>query len=230
VFSRPFDDFASQRNWALRNLPFGSDWLLVVDADEIVPPALAVEIQALRPEEDDEIAAYELRFRVYFEGVWIRRSSLYPTWITRLFKHKLVEYEPREVNAHPRVEGKVGRLWNDLVHWNKKTIGDYIAKHNQYTTFEAREYLKDRLSGRGISPRRLLWGSSAERRREMKCLAIRLPARPLLKFLYAFVVRGGVLDGKAGFHYCLLLGINEFFVSLKLRELCREGEELRKSQ
>lgn len=219
VFFRSFDSFSAQRNWAMRRLPFGSPWLLVLDADEIVPPELAAEISALEPAPG--LDAYRLRFRVIYEGVWIRRSSLYPTWITRLLRHEAVEYESREVNAHPRVRGGIGRLRHDLLHWNRKGVHDFLVKHNQYTTFEAREYLRDVRAGGGISLRTLLRGPAASRRREMKRVAMRLPGRALLKFLYVFLLRGGVLDGPPGWRYCLLLAMNEFCVGLKLRELTR---------
>ena len=94
-----------------------------------------------------------------------------------------------------------------------------MDKHNRYASAEAREAVRLLESGGGLDWAGLLAREPTRRRRALKALSIRLPLRPLLRFLYMYVLRRGFLDGRAGLTYCRLLAIYEYLIVLKTREL-----------
>jgi len=216
----------TQRNWALDTLPFRNEWVFVLDADEYMEDALKAEVARLVLTNDPEKDGYWLRFRLIFMGKWIRRSSMYPSWSLRLFRHKVVRYEVRSVNSHPRVApGREGFLEGHVVNYDRKGFAFYLQRLDEFSTLEAIAY-EEVLSG-NISRTQVpgkLFGTRAERRRWLKNLFIRLPMRPLVVFTYLYVVRGGLLEGRAGFDYCFMKSIQEWMVNVKRREV-----ELRRS-
>jgi hypothetical protein len=161
--------------------------------------------------------AYRVRFKTIFMGRWIRHSSLYPTWVVRLFRPDALRYE-REVNLRYVVDGAVGHLQEHFVHHAfSKGLHDWIAKHNRYSSIEAQENLES--ISRPWAWRGMLSRDAAERRGALKELSFRLPCRPSLRFLYTYVFRGGFLDGHPGLVYCRLMATYEYLIVLKLRAL-----------
>ena len=217
VYVHPFDNFSAQRNWALQNAEFRHDWVLVLDADERIPPDLAEEVRGGVGHAPSGVAGFEMRRKVYFLGGWLKNAGQFNGfWFLRLFRYRAARYEERSVNEYPLVNGDVWRLNGALLHDNRKGITDLLAKFNRYATLEAEETLRLR---RGAAPTDLparLMGSPAERRRWLKHLSMRLPFRGLVKFLYLYVWRRGFLDGLPGFFYCALLSSVEFLISLKV--------------
>ncbi len=217
VWQHPFENFASQRNWGLNNLPWSNEWILVLDADEEVSPELKDEMTELLaggPAHD----GYFVKFRFIFFGKWLRHASCYPVWIMRLFRRSRARHR-RSVNEYVDIDGTVGRLENDLLHCNHSGLDAWIDKHNKYSGAEAIEYIKvqDRT---GAPPS---WSQGADKayvmRRKLKRIFFRMPFRPLLRFLYMYIWRRGFMDGRTGFDYCLLKAIQEFHISCKIREI-----------
>ena len=93
-----------------------------------------------------------------------------------------------------------------------------MEKYNRYASAEAREAVRLLATGGGLDWAGLLAREPTRRRRALKALSIRLPFRPLLRFLYMYVLRRGFLDGRAGLTYCRLLAIYEYLIVLKTRE------------
>jgi len=213
-----------KKNWSLANLPFRNEWVLIVDADERVPPELAREIQesVRRPDGPD---GYYLNRRLIFFGRWIRHCGWYPSWNLRLFRHRLGRYETagagapnagdNEVHEHVLLQGTAGYLRHDLLHHDYKSLFHYLERHNRYSDWDARVYRELRLQPLFAADR--LEGP-LRRKRFLKRLWVRLPFRPLLFFLYMYVLRAGFLDGRAGLHFCLLAAIQQYHIGLKLRE------------
>lgn len=223
LYSRACDraGLVGQRNWALDNIAFRNEWVLILDADEQMEPSLKKEIAAVVEKDDGERDGYWCRFKLIFMGRWIRRSSMYPSWSLRLFRHRLVRYERRDVNSHPLVKpGREGYLQEHLVNEDRRGFSYYLRRLDEFSTLEARAYDK-RL--RSVEQEVLLGGrllgSRAERRRYLKNLFIRLPCRPLVLFMYLYVVRLGVLDGRPGFDYALFKAVAEWATTVKLKEL-----------
>ena len=193
-----------KKNWALATLPFRNEWVLIVDADERVPPELSQEIQACL-EQPNGPDGYYLNRRLIFQGRWIRHAGWYPSWNLRLFRHRLGRYErlavdspstgDNEVHEHVVLDGTAGYLQNDLLHHDYKGLFHYLERHNRYSDWDAGVYLE--LRRQPLFQRDPLHGA-VRRKRMLKRLWVRLPLRPLLRFLYMYLLRAGFLDGVAG--------------------------------
>lgn len=216
-YQRKFDNFASQRSYGLNEIHFDNRWVLFVDADERATPELLHEISQQLSESDDETCLFRLRRKDFFMGRWIKRSSGYPTWFGRLVRRGCVRVE-REVNEEYVTDGKVGFLFHHLEHYPfAKGLSHWLDKHNRYSSMEA-----GLLYGQGINRVGLasyFHRDPAERRRAIKNLVYRMPFRPILMFVALYVLRGGMLDGRAGLTFCLLRSYYEFMIDSKVREL-----------
>lgn len=228
VFQHPFSDYAAQREWALRSLPYPTDWMLFLDADELVTDELKREIIDTL-ERNPAVSGYYLKRRVYWMGTWLRHGGMYPTWLLRLVRHRYAQCHPRAVNEHLEVEGETAYLEHDLLHVDLKPLSDWVAKHNRYSTSEAEEQLKIEVD---LGERTALrpWGGPLERKRWLRRTVWdgMLPPllRPFLYFVYAYVVRLGFLDGRSGLIYHTLQGLAFWFVAgTKYRMLKESGSE-----
>ncbi len=213
-----------KRQWALDTHPFRNDWILLLDADEILQDGIKDEIAAAIV--SDAADGYWLKFQLHFLGRPLRHGG-FDLWKLFLFRRGLGHYERRirgqqtaamsdiEVHEHVVVDGRVQRLHSPVRHENWNSLYRYIAKHNEYSDWEARVYLEG--DGGEVVPR--LFGSQSERRRWLKKRLVRLPGFPLLTFLYHYVLRRGFLDGRPGFIYCTLKGIQRFHSKAKWYEL-----------
>ena len=222
VVQHEFQYPAQQKNWAMANLPFRHDWLLMLDADEVVPPSLRDEIVGVVSEDGRGFDGFRMRYRLMFYGKWIRHCGWYPVWILRLVRRSKARWEDRRVDEHIVLDGRTGYLQEDLVHESLRDMAFWIAKHNVYSTRNAFEYQKilrrDAVSG--VRPR--LFGNQAERKRFIKeRIWPYLPARGLIFFLYLYVIRRGFLDGRQGFLFCAMHGIFQYFIAVKLWEAKR---------
>lgn len=217
-----------KKNWSLDELPFSNEWILIVDCDERITPALWEEMAALIKQ--DECNGYYLNRRVYFLGKWIRHGGKYPDWNLRFFKHKQGRYEnlnldyipnsgDNEVHEHVILQGKVGYLKNDMDHIDFRDIYQWLARHNRYSNWEAGFY-NQLLNGKlndGIQPNPFKTGP--ERTRFLRMVWARLWFKPLLRFLIFYVLRLGFLDGQPGYIYARLLSQYEYQIWVKFYEL-----------
>ncbi len=217
VVQRVFDNWAAHQNWAVENIGFRHSWVYYSDADEIIPPELRDEMLAVISSAAPDMAGYRLRYKNYFNGRWLKHCGIYPAWILRLFRPERVRWE-RSVNPVPKINGREGRLRNHFEHYSfAKGLSAWFEKHNGYSSGEAEEGLKA-LGNSRVPMGGLVSRDPAERRRALKELSFGMPCRPLLRFLYMYVVRLGFLDGAPGFHYCCLLSIYEYMIVLKMKE------------
>ena len=223
VFQRRFDNERNQRAASLE-IPFRHPWVFNPDADEITPPELRDEILRVAADPNRPEAAFRVRFKTMFLGTWIKHSSLYPTWVVRLLRPEAVRFE-REINLRYVIHGAEGRLENHLLHYSfNNGMTAWLEKHNRYSSAEAREMLA--AAEKDFNPRELLRRDPVARRRAIKELSFRLPARPTLRFLYSYFFRLGFLDGGAGYHYCRLAAAYEHMISLKALEFRRRQQLL----
>src|SRR5437867_864504 len=176
-----------KKNWALENLPFKHEWVLILDGDEVVP--LEAEEEIAKAIVDPAMAGYWINRRFNFLGQWLRHAY-YPNWNLRLFRHSLGRYErltaaatdsgDNEVHEHVVVKGPTSRLQCEIDHYAFPSIEVFVEKHNRYSNWEARVAAEELLP---ISPGRL-GDALVERRRRLKLLGRHLPFRPLLRFLH----------------------------------------------
>ncbi|MEO6982405.1 MAG: glycosyltransferase family 2 protein [Edaphobacter sp.] len=218
VHQRLFDDYATHRNAALTTLPFKHPWLFILDADERPTPDLSAEMQRIVLSTPGEISGYRLRRRDFLFGTWLKHAQISPFYI-RLVRPKRARYT-RSINEVLEVEDTVADLSYPLDHYPfSKGIAHWIQKHNLYSTMEAE--LIDKQQGlQSPSLKTALCDPNFHNRRlHQKAIFYRLPARPLIKWLYMVFFRGAILDGAAGLAYATLQSIYEYFIVLKTREL-----------
>jgi cellulose synthase/poly-beta-1,6-N-acetylglucosamine synthase-like glycosyltransferase len=217
IFSRSFDNEKNQREEGIR-LPFKYSWVYNPDADEVTPVDLSQEMKRI-VESNPVENAFRVRFRNMFMNKWVKRSSLYPTMVVRLFRPECLSFE-RSVNLTYIVQGKTGLLKGHFDHYSfNNGMTFWFDKHNRYSQKEAEDCIKHLAEG-NVDFRGLFgFAGPVARRRALKELSFRLPFRPFLRFCYMFFLRFGFLDGVAGFHYCLLLAIYEYMIVLKMREI-----------
>ena len=225
VVQHPFESYSRQKNWALDTLPFRNPWVLIVDADERVTPELKCEMETVLPNAD--CAGYYLNRRVIFLGRWIRHAGWYPNWNLRLFRHQLGRYDGREVHEHVVLDGPAGYLRNDLLHLDRRGLEAFVARHNRYSTLEAAARFKAESDApdRARLPVSLLASPVQRKRFVRERVWPRVPAKPLVLFVYMYLLRRGFLDGRAGLALCVFHAFQEFMVGLKLAELRRLSSE-----
>jgi glycosyltransferase involved in cell wall biosynthesis len=224
VVQRSFDNWSAHQNWAVQSIEFRHPWVLYLDADERCPPELRDEMLARALTEVPE-SAFRIRRKDFYMGKWLRHAQLYPSWFIRLFRPHKIHYE-RLVNPVAVVDGPVGSLDPHLLHYPfSHGVTHWIARHNNYSDFEARELFKVR-SGAVVASANLLSSDPNDRRRALKDLFFRLPARPLIKFMYYYIWRRGYLDGRPGLTYSTLQAIYEYMIDCKYHELRRRARGL----
>jgi glycosyltransferase involved in cell wall biosynthesis len=218
VVQRIFDSFAGQRNFAVEHCELKHDWIFHLDADEVMTPALSAEILESIAATDKD--AYRVSSKLMFRGNFLRHAGLFPWYQVRLGRRGKLRFtqvghgQREQLPSHA-----IGTLKNSLLHFPfEKGLDDWIEKHNRYSTAEARQ----NVCGAGhidCTVLDLLSITTDRRRRAAKKIFRRLPCRPTLRFIYMYLFRGGILDGKAGFTYCRLLAWYEWLIVLKEREV-----------
>ena len=224
IVQREFDVFSAHKNWALDNIDFAHEWILILDADERVTPRLATEIASVVNAaigEDSDNGYYIARQNI-FQGKWVRHAGMYPDWRLRLFRRGKARYEDRVVHEHMKVDGHAGFLNHHFVHRSFRGIEHYFERHNHYTSLEAIEVyrlLRRPPGGDGVIAGKLI-SRGPMRRRAVRQFAYRyLPLRPFILFFYIYVLRLGFADGAIGFRHCMIRAFNEYQLCLKLKEL-----------
>jgi glycosyltransferase involved in cell wall biosynthesis len=211
-----------KKNWALENVPFANDWVLLLDADEVLMEDGKQEIEAVL-QSNGSMDGYWINRRFVFLGKWLKHSY-YPNWNLRLFRHRrgrfeqLVEGETDsgdvEIHEHVVVDGRTGRLKVELEHYAFPTVESFIDKHNRYSNWEAQLQveLDQRRRDRRLQEKRLSF------HRRLKLATSRLPMRPFLRFCYIYFLQRGFLDGIEGYYFARLHACYEWMSVIKTYE------------
>jgi glycosyltransferase involved in cell wall biosynthesis len=214
-----------KRQWAMDTLSLGHDWILLLDADEVMTPELASEIRDAIA--NPGYAGYYLALQMHFLGRRLRHSDASFCKLS-LFRRGHARFECRlkgqdtsmadmEVHEHVVCTGPTARLKNPLVHRNIESIERFIQKHNEYSNWEARVWLDSDSSLDEIKPDP--WGTQAQRRRWLRRKFMGMPGFPILFFLYKYFFRLGFLDGVPGLIYCGMQSVQFFHIKAKIYEL-----------
>ena len=222
VVQHAFESHGRQRTWMLEQVPPQHEWIYILEADERMTPELFQEcVQVIQ---SDQSVGYYVAERVMFMGTWIRHSTQYPRYQLRLLRHGKVYFDDYGHAEREVCDGATGCLQATYPHYTcSKGFERWIEKHNRYSTDEAIETVRQLTQG--SVPWRSLWlgKSEVERRRALKDLSHRLPLRPLVRFLYMYLILGGWLEGRAGFTWCTLQAFYEYLILLKVWEI-QQGE------
>lgn len=215
VYTRAFDDFAGQRNHAQRNIPFRHGWVFHLDADERLTPELDAECRAAAAR--DDVDGFFVAPKMLWEGKWIPRCTDFPAWQARFVRVPGFEFVEVGHGQREAPHMRMGWLRESYLHdLSSGGEGEWLERHRRYAQVEARRHMTQR---RATSWRDLLAGDALRRRRALKETSYSLPARPALRFLYQYLLRGGFLDGRAGLRYCRLLARYEAFTAEEVRRL-----------
>ncbi len=179
VFVIPWQGYAANKSFALAQAR--GEWIFWIDADEIVPAALAREIQAVI-RSGPRYSGYEVARKAYFLGRWIKHCGWYPGYVLRLFRRDHGRFNEHRVHEGVELAGDRARLQNSLDHYTDRDLEHYMWKFNRYTSLAAEE-----LAGKG-------------RRGGLAAFLF----RPLHAFIKMYILKRGFLDGVEGLMLCLL--------------------------
>jgi glycosyltransferase involved in cell wall biosynthesis len=201
VFREPWKGFIGQKNSAADKAT--QPWLLNIDADEAVSPALMAEIAKAVENGADGPAVYKFPRCSFYCGRWIRHGDWYPDYVRRLWRKGAVKWIGREPHAALEVQGPDGRLRSDLLHYPMETINHQIEKTMKY----ADDFVQH----------------CAEQKRNVTFLD--LLVRPPWRFLRTYLFKLGFLDGWQGFTIAWLTSFATFLRYVKVREALMTGRD-----
>jgi glycosyltransferase involved in cell wall biosynthesis len=191
VIVRPWAGYAAQKNFAASLA--AHDWILSLDADERVTPALAAEIRAALTGVPGH-AGYRIPRVAHHLGRWIRTTDWYPDEQLRLYDRRAAQWTGAYVHESVAVAGTVGRLQHELEHFPYRDVADHLETIDRYTTLAARQM------------------SDAGRRAGL----LQIAGHPPFAFLRNYVLRGGFRDGVPGL---IISTLNAYYVFLKFSKL-----------
>ena len=219
-----------KKNWALENLSFSNEWVLILDADECLPPEAEEEIRGIVTNTKDVHSGYWINRQYFFMGKALKHAY-FPNWNLRLFKHKLGRYEKitdlstdsgdHEIHEHVVVQGSTGRLKSIMDHHAFPTIESFVEKHNRYSNWEAIVENEKKEKADSIQH------NEVKLKRKLRIVFRKLPFRPTIRFLYVYIWQKGFLDGWSGYVFARLHGQYEFLSVAKAKEVAKSKKESR---
>jgi glycosyltransferase involved in cell wall biosynthesis len=200
VLRHAYEGNLEQKNFALDQLK--TDWVVALDADEALSPELSVRLRERLASDPDGLHGIELNRVTRHLGRWIRHGDFHPDWQLRVFRRSRGRWAGSNPHGRVRVAGRVERLAGDLEHASYQDLSDQLARVQEYSRVEA-----EQLHRRG-------------RRARISDLCLRPPAR----FLRAYLLKAGFLDGVPGF---VIAAVTAFHVFLKYAKLWELGRAAR---
>lgn len=229
VLHNPWVNYATQMNWGIDHVPADTDWILRLDADEVVTPDLAREIADRLPRIGAATDGIFVGRRMCFMGKPIRWGGLFPIRVLRIFRAGRGRCESRWMDEHIQVPGPTEDLKGEIVDDNRKSLTWWTDKHNSYASREVVDILN--LEHRFMQAETIanLRGGQAGLKRWIKeRVYARLPggSRAFAYFLYRYLLRLGFLDGRRGAAFHVLQGFwYRYLVDAKLGEVRRHMTE-----
>jgi nucleoside-diphosphate-sugar epimerase/glycosyltransferase involved in cell wall biosynthesis len=225
VVHHAWEGYARQKNWGLRNLPFESEWILILDSDEALTDSVKMRLFeiASRPAASVPENGFYINRLTYFMDRPIRHCGYFPSWNMRFFKRGRGFYEDREVHEHIIIDAPVGYISEAMIHNDRRGLEHFVAKHNRYSTLEARTLFND-MAGRTKKQDVHLTRQAKFRRMLKRYVTPHVPFAGMWRFLYVYVFRLGVLDGRVGLEFCKFIAMYDGMVAMKLRALRRQAK------
>jgi glycosyltransferase involved in cell wall biosynthesis len=223
ILKNPWRNHATQFNWALDHLPEPTDWVLRLDADEVLSAELVDQINAALPNLGSDVEGVTMGRRIAFMGRPIRHGGLFPIRVLRLFRHGAGRCEDRWMDEHIKVSGNKHDLPGEFLDDNLNSLTWWTEKHNVYASREVVDLLN---LEHGFIPHdsvaALGDGQASVKRWLKENVYARLPNgfRALAYFLYRYIFRLGFLDGKEGAAFHVLQGFwYRYLVDMKMHEV-----------
>lgn len=199
IYREAWHGFGPQKQLAIDKCR--EPWILVLDADERIPPETAEVIKKIVTGQGIKEAGFSFPRKNYFQGRWIKHAGWWPDRIVRLFRRGSGRMTEASVHEAVEVKGLIGALDVPIEHFTESRLSKIIQKIDKYSTLGAEDAFKE---GKRSSP----------------CSAF---FRAFFTFLQDYVLRGGVLDGMPGLTLAVTDSVNKFFKYAKLAELSRKN-------
>ena len=211
-----FESFGKQRNFALDHISTSYEWILFLDADEVVTPEFEKAMKKAIAEADEKTAGFYCCWKMMLEDQWLKYCDNFPKWQFRLLKKGRANFTDF---GHGQKEGEImGELRyikEPYLHYSfSKGWSQWIERHNKYSSLEAVARRQRRPPFRNI-----FVSNSSIRNPALKSWLSQIPGWPLLRFFHAYVMNLGFLEGVPGFIYCTNMAYHEFLIQIKMREI-----------
>ena len=200
VFIEDWKGFGRQKQAAIDRCR--EPWVLVLDADERIPPETQAAIRGVVSSGGEAAQGYSFPRKNFFQGRWVRHMGWWPDRITRLFRRGMGRMTDVPVHEAVEVDGRVVPLESPIEHFTESRLSEILKKIDRYSTLAAEEAFRE---GRRSS----VWGALA---------------RAELTFIQNYVLRLGFLDGSQGLVLSVTDAVNKFFKYAKLSELNRQKD------
>jgi glycosyltransferase involved in cell wall biosynthesis len=217
VLTHHFETFAQQRNTGLQIGGFKHRWVLHLDADEWLTPELETECEKIAADDPGDRDGFYIAPKMLFHDRWIPHCTDFPAYQARFGHAERFHFVQVGHGQREDPSMRMGTLQSSYFHnLSSQTDEELRTKHRHYAVQEARAFL-DRAAKESPSWRSCFSRDRLVRRRALKAVSQRMPARGLLRFFYQYFLRRGFLDGSAGFSYCVLLARYESWISAEIR-------------
>lgn len=231
VRQNAFENHPKQWDYALKNFPVATPWVICLDADQTVSPELTELLISFTPEKYADVNGIYFNRKNFFKGKWIKHGGYYPFYMLKMFRHGVGYSDLNENMDHRFIAPGKTAIWKNGIiteeNLKENNIGFWIAKHNRYSDLLAEEEV-ERMSNmrqQTIQPR--FWGTPYERTAWLKRLWWKCPRyiRPFLYFLHRFIFKLGFLDGRTGwiFHFMQAFWFR-MVVDIKIDELLKKDD------
>ena len=209
-YQRKFDNFSSQRNYGLHDIAFKNDWVFLIDADEICSEQLGKEILNEAAKENSNVTSFVVSRKDYFYGKVMRCH--FPVCLERVVRPKEVAFTGIVHESLESCENQKA-LKNHILHYPfAKGIHYWFERHNNYSTLMA-NMLSNNTYTLQLSD--LMSRNPRKRQKAMKYIFMYLPARPIIYFLFKYIIKCGFLDGWKGLIFVLMETYYHFMVVIK---------------
>lgn len=204
------NNYAKQLNWGLDNLPINTEWILRLDADELLTSELINELKCKLPLVQVGINGIILKRRYIFLGKWIKRG-IYPVKLLRIFRYNKGRCEQRWMDEHIQlINGKTVEFDHDFIDHNLNDLQWWVLKHLNYAKREAIDLLdiEYNILGNAKIDREKQIGKQAFQKRKVKHIYCRQPLffRAFIYFFYRYFLKMGFFDGLESFLLHFLQG------------------------
>lgn len=228
VLTNKFVNQAKQFQWALDNASITADWVMRLDADEVIEPDLVKEIAERLTMLPAEVTGINLKRKHIFMGRWVRHGGRYPLVMLRIFRRGKGRIEDRWMDEHIVVtEGRTVTFKGGFADHNLHDLSYFTDKHNKYATREAIELINQRYQlfmRDDVLTANVASGQASLKRWVKEKVYNRIPftISATLYFLWRYILQLGFLDGRSGLTYHFLQGYwYRFLVGAKVMELER---------
>ena len=210
VLQNKWVNYATQFNWGLKNAPIKTEWVIRLDADELLLPELIEELEQKMPALDDCVTGITLKRRLIFLGKWMKRGT-YPVKLVRIFKNGKAICEERFMDEHIQLlEGTSIEMEHDFVDHNLNNISWWANKHVGYAIREAVDLLDIELGLTGSAStdegRNINKQAQSKRMKKHKYAQSPLFWRSFAYFCYRYFLKMAFLEGKEGFLWTFMQG------------------------